>query len=80
MHDIDYRRSALKEIKKLDKSIRKEMILQIESCAEMPYEGKPLKGDLLGFMSYDFIFKGVNYRIINHSGKGNDVFRYSHAK
>jgi len=64
MHDIKYRRSALKEIKKLDKQIRKEMILQIESCAENPFEGKSLKGDLSSYLSYDFTYKGVSYRII----------------
>jgi mRNA-degrading endonuclease RelE of RelBE toxin-antitoxin system len=40
------------------------MVSQIESCAEKPYEGKSLKGDLSGFLSYDFTFKGVGYRII----------------
>ncbi len=64
MHDIKYRRSALKEIKKLDKQIRKELVFQIESCAEKPNEGKSLKGDLRGYLSYDFTFKGVSYRII----------------
>jgi len=64
MHDIEYRRSALKEIKRLDKQIRKEMVCQIESCAKKPYQGKSLKGDLSGYLSYDFTFKGVGYRII----------------
>ncbi|MGI6307337.1 MAG: type II toxin-antitoxin system RelE family toxin [Dethiobacteria bacterium] len=63
MH-IEYRRSALKEIKKLDKLIRKEMVSRIKTCAENPKEGKSLKGDLSSYLSYDFIFKGVSYRII----------------
>ena len=64
MHDIEFRRSALKEIKKLDNPIRREMVFQIESCAEKPFKGKSLKGDLTGYLSYNFTFKGVNYRII----------------
>ena len=50
MHDIEFRRSALKEIKKLDNPIRREMVFQIENCAENPYEGKSLKGDLSGYL------------------------------
>jgi len=65
MHEIEYRRSALKEIKKLDKPIRKELIFQVESLALNPSVGKEvLKGDLSGYLSFDFAFKGVEYRLI----------------
>jgi len=64
MYDIEYRRSALKEIKKLDKQIRQEIILQIEICAENPLKGKHLKGVLSGYLSYDFTYKSASYRII----------------
>ncbi len=40
------------------------MVFQIESCAEKPYAGKSLKGDLRGYLSHDFTFKSVSYRII----------------
>jgi len=64
MYEIEYRRSALKEIKKLDKPIRKELIFQVENLALNPSVGKVLKGDLGGYLSFDFAFKGVEYRLI----------------
>lgn len=64
MYNIEYRRSALKEIKKLDKPNRKELVAQIVSCARKPFAGKSLKGDLSGYLSHDFYFKGVSYRVI----------------
>jgi len=65
MHGIEYRRSALKEIKRLDRPARKEMVFHIERCAENPYrKGKPLHGDLSGYFTYDFTYKKVSYRFI----------------
>ncbi len=64
MYDVLFRRSAIKEIKKLDKPIRKEMLKQINACGEKPNTGKSLKGDLSSYYSYPFSYKGVDYRII----------------
>lgn len=64
MYTIEYRRSAVKELKKLDKPIRKEMVSQIKRCAEQPQAGKSLKGELSSYLSSDYTFKGVSYRII----------------
>jgi len=65
MYHIEYRRSALKEIKRLDKPARKEMVSHIERCAEDPYrKGKPLHGGLSGYFTYDFTYQKVSYRFI----------------
>ena len=64
MYSIEYRRSALKEIKKLDRAYRKEIVSHIENCAKRPYEAGFLKGDLSGYLSYNFNIKGTGYRII----------------
>lgn len=72
MYDVQFRRSAIKEIKKLDKPVRKEMLKQINTCGEEPHTGKSLKGDLSSYYSHAFSYKGVDYRIIytlNHTEK-----------
>lgn len=64
MFTLQYRRSALKDIKRLDKPVQKEMLSQINTCCERCHAGKSLKGDLKNYFSHAFTFKGVNYRII----------------
>jgi len=64
MISIEYRRSALKDIGKLEQSIKKELIQEIEKIKEQPSSGSPLKGDLNGYYSYSCRFAGVSYRIV----------------
>ncbi len=64
MNSIEYRRSALKDIGKLDQSIRKELIMEIEKIREQPDSGNPLKGDLKGYFSYPCRLSEVRYRIV----------------
>ncbi len=64
MISIEYRRSALKDLGKLEQSIKKELIQEIEKIKEQPDSGNPLKGDLKGYYSYSCRFAGVNYRMV----------------
>jgi len=64
MISIEYRRSALKDIGKLEQSIKKELIQEVEKIKEQPDLGSPLKGDLKGYFSYSCRFAGVSYRIV----------------
>jgi len=64
MITVEYRRSALKDIGKLEQSIKKELILEVEKIKEQPDLGSPLKGDLKGYFSYSCRFAGVSYRIV----------------
>jgi len=64
MISIEYRRSALKDIRKLEQSIKKELIQEIDKIKNQPDSGSPLKGDLEGYYSYSCRFAGVSYRIV----------------
>ena len=64
MISIEYRRSALKDFGKLEKSLKKELIQEIEKIKEQPSSGSPLKGDLKGYYSYSCRIAGVSFRII----------------
>jgi len=50
MITAEYRRSALKDIGKLEQSIKKELILEVEKIKEQPDLGSPLKVDLKGYL------------------------------
>ena len=63
MITAEYRRSALKDIGKLEQSIKKELILEVEKIKEQPDLGSPLKVDLRIF-SYSCRLAGVSYRIV----------------
>lgn len=64
MYEISFRRSALKEIKKLDKPIRQKIFAKIEECAENPYLSEQLVGDLHGYYSAHCTIQRTQYRII----------------
>jgi len=64
MYEISFRRSALKEIRKLDKPIRQKILAKIEECAESPYLSEELTGDLRGYYSAHCIIQKTQYRII----------------
>ncbi len=64
MISIEYRRSALKDIGKLEQSIKKELIQEIEKFKEQPDLGSLLKGDLKGYYSYSCRFAGASYHIV----------------
>ena len=63
MITVEYRRSALKDIGKLEQSIKK-LNLVVEKIKEQPDLGSPLTGDLKGYYSYSCRFAGVSYRIV----------------
>jgi mRNA interferase RelE/StbE len=64
MYEITFRRSALKELKKLDRPIRQKILAKIEECAENPFLFQQLTGDLHGYYSTHLIIQQVQYRII----------------
>jgi mRNA-degrading endonuclease RelE of RelBE toxin-antitoxin system len=64
MITLEYRRSVLKDIRRLDQSIKYELLQEIEKVRKQPDSGKPLKGDMKGYYSYSFSFTGVSYRIV----------------
>jgi len=64
MYEISFRRSALKEIKKLDRPIRQKILAKIEECAENPYLSEELVGDLHGYYSAHCTIQKVQYRIL----------------
>ncbi len=64
MISIEYRRSTLKDIEKLDQLIKKVLIQEIEKIKEQPDSGSPLKGDLKKYYSYSCRFAGLSYRIV----------------
>lgn len=64
MYEISFRRSALKEIKKLDKPIQQKVLAKIEECAETPYLFEHLTGDLRGYYSAHCTIQRTQYRII----------------
>ncbi|MCR6546999.1 type II toxin-antitoxin system RelE family toxin [Dehalobacterium formicoaceticum] len=64
MYEISFRRSALKEIKKLDKPIRQKDLAKIEECAENPFLFKRLTGDLRSYYSAHCTIQRTQYRII----------------
>lgn len=64
MISLEYRRSALKDIGKLDQSIKNELLQEIEKIKKQPGSGSLLKGSLKGYYSYSFSFTGVSYRIV----------------
>lgn len=64
MYEISFRRSALKDIKKLDKPIRQKILAKIQECAENPYRFEQLTGDLRGYYSVHCFIQRIQYRII----------------
>lgn len=64
MRCINYRRSVLKDIKKLDKEAKCLFLSEIENLTHHSNMGKPLKGILKGYYSRAFSCEGNSYRII----------------
>lgn len=64
MRETNYRRSVLKDIKKLDKNAKELFLSEIEDLNQDLSIGKSLKGSLKGYYSRAFISGGISYRII----------------
>ncbi len=64
MHEISFRRSALKDMRKLVKPVCQKILAKIEECAESPYAFEQLTGDLHGYYSAHCTIQQVQYRII----------------
>ena len=78
-YSLKIKQSALKEIQKLDKPIRKILIEAIDNLAVNPHVGKPLKGDLSGLRRIRVGF----YRVIYEINEGEVlilVLRVAHRK
>lgn len=77
---IEYTLSALKELKKLPKDVRRRIYNKIdESLLKNPYAGEPLEGRLEGF----FKFRVGDYRVIYELKKERIVIlilRVAHRK
>ncbi len=64
MRTTNYRRSVLKDIKKLDKKAKELFLREIADLTQDLSIDKPLKGSLKGYYSRAFISDGISYRII----------------
>ena len=61
-----------REVKNLPEKL-KEKIVQIQKeIAESPFKGKPLKGDLKGWRSYQFTHKSNSYRLAYKIDEGEE--------
>ncbi len=66
-YEIEYKSSVVRDIKKLDKSVAKHILQQLEtSLSENPDRGLPLKGHFKGLFKYHI----GDYRIIYTKTKG----------
>ncbi len=66
-YNIEYKRSALAELKKIDKGVVKRIIRQLETnLGEDPGCGSPLKGQFKGLFKY----RVGEYRVIFSRTKG----------
>lgn len=64
-YDVKLARIAKKYLKKLKEKPLKEIFLDsiYDEIAVHPEEGHPKTGDLLGYYTYNFKYKGTQYRI-----------------
>lgn len=63
MYELVVLKSALRELKKFDKSVRAKIINALDKIAENPFIGDMLKGDLATIYSYHLKVMGTEYRI-----------------
>ncbi len=78
-YSLKIKRSALKEIQKLDKTNRKRLIEAIDNLAGNPHVGKLLKGDLSGLRR----IRVGSFRVIYEINEGEIlvlVLRIAHRK
>ncbi|MBP1996133.1 type II toxin-antitoxin system RelE family toxin [Paenibacillus eucommiae] len=63
MFELNISNQAKKDLKRLDKSVIKEVLSILESIAENPHAGEPLHGNLTHLKKWSFTHLGVGYRI-----------------
>jgi mRNA interferase RelE/StbE len=63
MYELVVLNSAVKQLKKLDKSLKTRIIAALDKIAENPFIGDRLKGDLSTIYTYHLHVTGVEYRI-----------------
>ena len=75
---VDYKKSVIKDLKKIDHSQRNRLLDRIENeLSEDPASGKPLHGNFKGLFSY----RCGDYRVIYTIARENIlILRISHRK
>lgn len=65
MYRIFYITAVKKDIKALPKNVEKSIQYDyLPKLSENPFCGKPLTGELRGYLSYSLTYQGTEYRII----------------
>lgn len=59
----DFHTAFRKDIKNLDKPLRKIIFDTLDKIAQNPTLGDSLSGDLMGIYSYHLKYRGIDYRI-----------------
>jgi mRNA interferase RelE/StbE len=78
-YSIRIKKSALKELHRLDKSTRAHLVAAIDQLSENPHVGKLLKGDLSGLRR----IRAGSYRIVYEINETEIlvlILRVSHRK
>ncbi len=69
-----YLSSFEKDVKRIDKPLRKKIKDAVDEILENPFSADELTGDLKGFLSYHFRLQSVYYRIAFKIDGNNIVF------